>query len=278
MSVDTAFIKGKNTRHYDLKVSLSYNVAGQKTYVANHLYEFEEKKNAYILVKKDDPPKFMQPAAPSAIAAATPELPASTVSPSNAVAGPAPTFGACNGFTDCVARMLVAAKANDVLAASNAAATISALPKPARGDRVKARKLNEEGLAALRANNSTEGVRLFAEAGMVDPGNEEVQSNLAYAYSLAGNYTQAVSAANTALAINPRRTSVWAPLAMTFTKMHDRPHALAAMWLAYQFSADKQKTMDFLNTRLGAETNPELRQLYADSIGWFAQNKMPAGL
>lgn len=193
LSVDTAFIKGKNTRHYDLKVSVSYNMAGQKTYVANHLYEFEDKKNAYVLVKKDDSPKFVQPADATAIAAATPSSPASAVSPLNTAASPTPTFGSCSGVTGCVARMLVAAKANDVLAASSAAAAISALPKPARGDRVKARKLNEEGLAALRANNSTEGVRLFTEAASADPGNEEVQSNLAYAYSLAGNYTQSVN-------------------------------------------------------------------------------------
>ncbi|MBN6207493.1 hypothetical protein JYK21_13545 [Ralstonia pickettii] len=47
--------------------------------------------------------------------------------------------------------MLASAKANDVLTATGAAAAMSALPKPARGDRVKARKLNEEGLAANEA-------------------------------------------------------------------------------------------------------------------------------
>src|SRR6516225_1247603 len=65
------------------------------------------------------------------------------------------------------------------------------------------------------------------------------------------NYLQVwfSNAANIGLTLNPRRTSIWAPLAVTFTKMQDRTRALEAMWLAYQFSADKQKTLDFLNTR-----------------------------
>jgi hypothetical protein len=272
LDVDTAFIKGKNPRHYDIKVSFTYNMAGQKTYVANHVYEFVDKKEEYVLVRKDDPPKFMQPAeTPSPSLANSPAQPATLL-----VAGASQE--ACKAAADCVNRMLTAAKANDVLAATTTAAAMSVLPKPARGDRAKARKLNEEGLAALNANNTTEAVRLFAEAATADPGSEEVQSNLAYAYSLAGNYTQAISTANTALTINPRRTGVWAPLAVTFSKMNDRPRALSAMWLAYQFSTDKQKTLDFMSGRLKVETDPVVLKMYTDSLGWVAQNKMPDGL
>jgi len=274
LNVDTAFIKGKNSRHYDVKVALTYKIDGQKTYTANHMYEFVDKKNEYVLVRKDDPPKFMQPA----------EAPSSTLANSAALAQPSnlpvPSVGQepCKAAVDCVNRMLTAARANDVLAATTMAVAMSTLPKPARGDRAKARRLNEEGLAALNTSNATEAVRLFTEAATADPGSEEIQSNLAYAYSLAGNFVQAVNTANIALTINPRRTSVWAPLAVTFTKMHDRPRALGAMWLAYQFSADKQKTLDFMSNRLKTETDPEVLQMYTDSVGWLAQNKMPAGL
>jgi hypothetical protein len=95
---------------------------------------------------------------------------------------------------------------------------------------------------------------------------------------VAGGLDQSINAAGVALTINPRRTSVWAPLAATFAKMHDRKHALDAMWLAYQFSADKQKTMNFLNDRLKVETDPAVLQMYTDSIAWFSEDKRPDSL
>lgn len=177
----------------------------------------------------------------------------------------------------CVVQMLTAAHSENLVAAMAAATNMSSLPRPLRGDRSAARKLNVEGLAALNANNANGAVQLFSSAAAADPSDEEVQSNLAYAYSVAGDFVQSVGAATVALTINPRRTSVWAPLAVTFTKMHDRQHGLDAMWLAYQFSGDKQKTLSFLNDRLKVENDPAVLQMYTDSIAWFAENKKPDG-
>jgi hypothetical protein len=53
---ETTFLKGKDPHHYDVKVVYSYSIPDQKTYVADHVYQFA--KNKYVLVKKDDPPSF----------------------------------------------------------------------------------------------------------------------------------------------------------------------------------------------------------------------------
>jgi hypothetical protein len=269
VSVDTTFLKGKNPRHYDVKVAYSYTIPDQKTYVADHVYEFVNSK--YVLVRKDDPPSFTQPKDPAETNFAGPTTGAQP-------SGASPSTNACTTAVACMAAMMGAAQTENLPAAIAAATSMNLLPKPARGDRVTARKLNGEGLAAMGANNANDAVRLFATAATADPGDEEIQSNLAYAYSAAGNLIQSVNTASLALAINPRRTSVWAPLAVTFVKMHDRLHALDAMWLAYQFSADKQKTLDFLSEKLKAETDPAVSQMYTDSVAWFAQNKKPDGL
>jgi Flp pilus assembly protein TadD len=269
VEAETTFLKGKDPHHYDVKVVYSYSIPDQKTYVADHVYQFA--KNKYVLVKKDDPPSFSRQsnsATASTDAAPTASQPVNTTA-----------FSAtCTSASACAVQMMTAARAENLPAAMAAAASLGALPKPVRGDRAAARKLNVAGLAALNANNASEAVGLLSSAVAADPSDEEVQSNLSYAYSVAGNYAQSINVAGVALTINPRRTSVWAPLAATFARMHDRQHALDAMWLAYQFSADKQKTLGFLNDRLKIETDPAVLQMYNESIAWFSENKRPEGL
>ncbi|WP_253959047.1 lysozyme inhibitor LprI family protein [Paraburkholderia fungorum] len=60
LSTKTTFIKGKNAAHYDVKVAFSYSLPGQAEYIADHVYQYAGGK--YVLVKKDDPPKFVQTA------------------------------------------------------------------------------------------------------------------------------------------------------------------------------------------------------------------------
>ncbi|RKR36205.1 hypothetical protein [Paraburkholderia sp. BL17N1] len=60
ISTKTTFIKGKNAAHYDVKVAFSYSLPGQAAYIADHVYQYAGGK--YVLVKKDDPPKFVQTA------------------------------------------------------------------------------------------------------------------------------------------------------------------------------------------------------------------------
>jgi hypothetical protein len=269
VSADTTFLKGKDPHHYDVKVTYSYSIPQQKTFVADHVYQFVKSK--YVLVRKDDPPSFTQPGDSNAANTQNP-------GPASQSLGTSMSSDACATAGACVVQMLAAAGTENLAAAMAAASSMSSLPKPVRGDRAAARKLNAEGLTAMNANNPAEAVQLFSSAATADPSDEEVQSNLAYAYSAAGNFVQSVNTAGTALTINPRRTSVWAPLAVTFIKMQDRRRALDAMWLAYQFSADKQKTLDFMNDRLKVETDPAVLQLYTDSIAWFSENKKPDGL
>ncbi|WP_343669118.1 hypothetical protein [Paraburkholderia heleia] len=181
----------------------------------------------------------------------------------------------CTTATDCAKAMLGFAKSENLAGAMQAASTIDSLTKPERGDKATARKLDQDGLAALKASNASDAVKLFAQAHDADPGDEEVISNLAYAYSADEQLAKSEDTAVLALSLNPRRTSVWAPLAVTLAKEGHPDQAVEAMWLAFQFSGDKQKTLSFIDTRLADERDPAVLKMYTESKAWLTENKKP---
>ena len=63
LNVATVLLKGKNNAHYDAKISLSYEMPGQPKYIENHEYQYVGDK--YVLVRKDDPPKYAKSTPPA---------------------------------------------------------------------------------------------------------------------------------------------------------------------------------------------------------------------
>ncbi|QCP47914.1 tetratricopeptide repeat protein [Trinickia violacea] len=200
-----------------------------------------------------------------------PTQPEETAS-SPSVAAPA---GNCVTTAECAKAMLVFAGSENLAGAMDAARTIDLLPKPQRGDRATARKLNQDALSALNASRPDDAVKLLEQANQADPGDEEIASNLAYAYAADGQLAKSEDTAVLALSLNPRRTAVWAPLAVTLAKENRLDQATEAMWLAYQFSADKQKTLNFIDSRLALETDPAVVKMYSSSKDWLMKNTKP---
>ncbi|MDR3412075.1 MAG: TIR domain-containing protein [Formivibrio sp.] len=209
----------------------------------------------------------------SSVPAPSEAIPRPAIAPASAPESTSP----CKTDEDCIEAMLMAAKHENLTTVMAAAATIDSLPKPAHGDRTTARKLNTEGLATLVAADPNRAVMLFRQAAASDPRDQEVLGNLAISYSAAGDQIKAEETAALALYLNPRRTATWAPLAVALAKDHREDLALEAMWLAYQFSGDKQKTLDFIHAKLASETDPAVAKMYTDSAAWIEKNKIPDG-
>ncbi|MGF6965737.1 uncharacterized protein OKW43_002765 [Paraburkholderia sp. WC7.3g] len=199
---------------------------------------------------------------------AQPDAPA----PSQSAASPA---GSCTTTVACAKAMLSFASSENIAGAMQAAATIDSLPKPPRGDRTTARRLNQDALSALNASRADDAVKLLQQASQADPGDEEIASNLSFAYAMDGQLAKSEDTAVVALALNPRRTNVWAPLAVTLAKENRLDQATDAMWLAYQFSADKQRTLNFIDSRLAIETDPAVVKMYASSKAWLTEKIKP---
>lgn len=183
--------------------------------------------------------------------------------------------GNCASTVACAKAMLMFASSENLAGAMEAAKTIDSLPKPRRGDRATARKLNQDGLSALNASRPDDAVKLLEQANQADPSDEEIVSNLAFAYAADGQLTKSEDTAVVALSLNPRRTNVWAPLAVTLAKANRLGQATQAMWLAYQFSTDKQRTLNFIDSRLAVETDPAVVKMYALSKDWLTENIKP---
>lgn len=158
----------------------------------------------------------------------------------------------CGDFYDCFNVMLQSTDPRNPESISVAAARVSEFQKPIRGNRKVARELNTKGLAEFKKGNFTEAVTLLQQASTEDPGDAEILSNLGLALLKANRAQDARHALRSSLAINPRRTSAWVPMADVLFEIGDNDSAMAALLLAYEFSENKEKTKAFFGGKAGS--------------------------
>ena len=133
---------------------------------------------------------------------------------------------------------------------------IEAFPKPTTGDRKAARKLNEQGLTALKSDDFAQALAALKNATATDPADVEVLNNYVYALIKAKRLQDAESEAGRLLTISPGRSSAWANLAEVYALKNKNEEAVAALVLTFQFSSNKDRTVTFLNERAGDANSP----------------------
>jgi TonB family protein len=133
---------------------------------------------------------------------------------------------------------------------------IEVLPKPAKGDRKAARKLNEQGLAALKSNDFAQAIAIFKSGAATDPSDAEVLNNYLYALIKVNRLQDAEIEAGRLLSFTPGRSSAWANLAEIYALEDKKEEAVAALILAFQFSSNKDRTIAFLNDHAAKPDSP----------------------
>ena len=207
-------------------------------------------------------PATQTPTTQDAPQSPTPTLPLPSPSPS-----PAPTvanrqIAISAGFTvlapDESKQLLTAMvqQANSAFKISEIKGKIESLPKPATGDRKTSRKLNEQGLTALKTEDFAQAIAVLKSATSADPADVEVLNNYVYALIKAGRLQDAESEAGRLLTMSPGRSSAWANLAEVYALKNRKEEAVAALILAFQFSSNKDRTINFLNERSADSTSP----------------------
>jgi predicted Zn-dependent protease len=88
-----------------------------------------------------------------------------------------------------------------------------------------------------------------------------------------GQAAEAVEVLQAAVVIDPRRTSTWTPLAEAYALAGRREDARAALWVSFQWSGNRDKSLAFYQDRMARETRPQLQALYAHMVG-VAQEQM----
>ncbi|MBQ0929048.1 DUF945 family protein [Ideonella sp. 4Y16] len=203
---------------------------------------------------------------PAAAPAAAPEPAAeAAVTPPPAMA-PTPVATECGDLETCVRQSLAAGRAQDVDTLRAQASRIDALPKPDVGNKAVARQHNTTGLDALKRNDLPAAVAALRLALRENPRDVEVAGNLGYALVKADRAAEASDVLLAALVLDPRRSSTWTPLAEALALSGRAADADAALWIAYQWSANREKSLAWYQDRADKETRPALQALYARQL------------
>lgn len=220
-----------------------------------------------------------EPEQPSAEAAApegeglSAEAPTPTPEPAPAAVAPAPTE--CTDVQACVRGSLASAQVEDVDTLRALATRIDGLAKPDMGNRAVARQINTVALEALRRSDFQGAVSQFRKAFQENPRDVEISSNLGYALVQAGQPGEAALVLQSALVLDPRRNSTWTPLAEALALSGKSNDALAALWIAYQWSGNRDKSQAFYQDRAEKEARPALRALYRQALQWVSGGVRP---
>ena len=207
-------------------------------------------------------------------AAPAPAVAPAAMSPATAP----PSTLACGDVAQCALLSIKAAKGENIEAVRQLATVMEALPKPDLGNKAQARKLNTQALESLKAEDFTAGVTLLQSAVKENPRDVEVLSNLGFALVKAGRAREAVSVLTSALVLDPRRTSTWTPLSEALALSGKADDAAAALWIGYQWSGNRDKSIAFYQERIAKEATPRpaLSSLYKVVAAWVTEGKRPA--
>jgi len=132
---------------------------------------------------------------------------------------------------------------------------LEGVSKPAHQNVKEARALNQQGLAALKQNNYQVAATAFQQAQIADPADVEVAGNLGYANLKLGQFKRAEHQLVYAISLSPGRSSSWFNLGQVYGAMNDGEKATGAFAVAYRFSQNPPKTVEFMRQTLAAPDN-----------------------
>jgi tetratricopeptide (TPR) repeat protein len=160
---------------------------------------------------------------------------------------------------NCVEVLFLAVQPRNVEAISLAASRVSQLNRAQTGNRTVARDLNAKGLAQLRTGNVESAINLFANAAQADPNDAEIMGNLGYALVQSGRIEEADKILTSAIYINPKRTATWGAVGEFFVKKNQVEAAIRSFLLGYEFSSNREKTLQFYSETAANPDKSELR-------------------
>jgi hypothetical protein len=226
---------------------------------------------AYFLGSSSTSRDAAKPVAAVPIAA---PIPASnnepSISPSAATLPPV-----CGNINDCLLTALRAAPDEDVETVRRVALRIDEIDKPVQGNRPLSRKLNAEALNAFNREDYSSAVELFKNAYQENPRDVEITANYGFALVRVRRLNDAINILTQALILDPRRTSTWTPIAEAYALMGRPAEALSAMWVGFQWSNDRDKSINYYVTRIEREQGQsrEMYDLYTYMLSWARGNK-----
>ncbi|MEO5560913.1 MAG: tetratricopeptide repeat protein, partial [Dokdonella sp.] len=135
-------------------------------------------------------------------------------------------------------------------------AQVEGLPFIARGTRKQARMANDLGLKAFATDRFDEAAHAFERGLALDPSDQEICNNLAFAYFRAGNPKDAWRMIKRTLALAPSRASAWANLGLMHAAQGDEAASTWDFENSYRFSRKPAMAMTYFK-KTKAETGDD---------------------
>lgn len=145
---------------------------------------------------------------------------------------------------------------------------IEGLPKPIKGDKKTARRINDEALLLFNNNGFESAAKKLTEANRLDPSDVEIINNLGYSYLKQGNLDLAQQSLITVLTMSPGRATAWSNLGDVLAKKGDINRAVACFSNAYRFSKNRDKTYQLMKKLNENEDVSTLKQARSIIIDW----------
>jgi hypothetical protein len=172
-----------------------------------------------------------------------------------------------------ISAMISAMQNNNLSAIDENAAMINGLQKPTSGDRKVARKFNDAGLAALKANNFELAISSFKDGVTADPTDQEVVNNLGYAYYQNGDLPRAKSLIEYTLSLAPLRTSAWTNYGVILFKERANESAINAYLVAFKYAKNQDKLVAFVEKQSQEDVDMQLRPYYSQVLTAISQRR-----
>lgn len=139
-------------------------------------------------------------------------------------------------------------------------------PKPPKGDRKIARKINEEALKYSQAEQYDQALPLLAKAAQIDTSDVEILNNYGFVLMKSRHLDGALLVLTKTLAIKPDRASAWANLADVLALQGHVDLATAGYLNVFRFSKNKENTYKFFQNSQLQEDSPYVREAIANAI------------
>lgn len=163
------------------------------------------------------------------------------------------------GRIDLLYTMILQASNNDLFAADQSLYQIRALPSlnhSNRKIRKKAREINEQGIALLKARDYKGAAQLFREALTLDYADPEIAGNFGYALMLQGKIDEAKQLFIHSLALNPERSISWVTLGQAIAPIGSLDEVIGCFHLALRYSKNIESLKITITSLLNEPNQP----------------------
>lgn len=171
-----------------------------------------------------------------------------------------------NDIAPKVDAVIDAAKAADESGISGALDALKQIQAPQHGDRKTARAKNLSGLESIKNGNLEAAISDLAAAVNADPADSEVVNNLAYALEKSNHLVEARMALVAAISLAPTRSAAWANMGTISAAEGHVDNAVASFSLAFRFSQNQQKTLEYLQKLVDEHDNVQVRAAASRAI------------